>query len=229
MAGFVSAKGVEPLETVVLTPGQMATVHMILSVLLDYPRENFGEALDATDDSTLTLPDEVRGDIDRFVDWARGTGQRGVEEHYVDMFDQRRRCALYLTYYAVGDTRQRGAAILGFREAMKAVGFEAARDELPDYLPVVLEMSAMSSDPVALELLASHREGIEVMRAALHGYDSPYAHLLNALCRTLPPVSDEVVERFQRLVTQGPPGEMVGVDDLPFPTISNTADDGRRA
>ncbi|MBN9620909.1 MAG: hypothetical protein J0H43_14445 [Actinobacteria bacterium] len=65
-------------------------------------------------------------------------------------------------------------------------------------------------DRLVLELLASHREGIEVMRSALRGYRSPYAHLLDALCRTLPPVDAATHERYQRLVTQGPPAEMVG-------------------
>jgi nitrate reductase delta subunit len=197
---------------------------MILSVLLDYPGEAYDEALEAAASSASTLPAAVRDDVLAFVEWARSAGPRAVAEHYVDTFDQRRRCALYLSYYAVGDTRQRGVAILGFKAVVRALGYELERDELADYLPLVLELSARTGDRIALDLLASHRDGIEVMRSALRGYGSSYARLLDALCRTLPPVDDRTAERYQRLITQGPPAEMVGVGaDLPFPLTDRSA------
>ncbi len=202
------------------SPDQLRTAHMVVSVLLDYPGERYDEALAAAEQSAAGLPDPVRDDVLEFVASARSAGPRAVAEHYVDTFDQRRRCALYLSYYAVGDTRQRGVALLGFQAVMRALGFERARDELADYLPLVLELSARTGDRLALDLLASHREGIEVARSALRGFGSPYAHLLDALCHTLPPVDEQTRERYQRLVTQGPPAEMVG---LPFPLTDRSA------
>ncbi len=209
-ARLLDAPRLPRLEAVRLTPEQLRTVHMTLSVLLDYPPDDLAALLDAAGESLVGLPAQVRDDVSVFADWAREAGQRAVAEHYVDTFDQRRRCALYLSYYAVGDTRQRGVAILGFQAVLRALGWEQARDELADYLPLVLELSARTGDRLALDLLASHRDGIEVMRSALRGFRSPYAHLLDALCRTLPPVDDATRDRYQRLVTQGPPSETVG-------------------
>ena len=210
-ARMVHAPRLPELAPVACTPEQLRTAHMVLSVLLDYPSEHIGPVLDAAEQSLPGLPAAVQADVTAFLDWARTSGTRAVAEHYVDTFDQRRRCALYLSYYAVGDTRQRGVAILGFKAVVRALGFEQVRDELADYLPLVLELSGSTGDPLVLELLAAHREGIEVMRSALRGYRSPYAHLLDALCRTLAPVDAPTQERYQRLVTQGPPAEMVGV------------------
>ena len=209
-ARMVDSPRLPRLERTACTPDQLRTTHMIVSVLLDYPGEAYDEALAAASESADGLPAAVRDDVQEFVAWARSTGARAVAEHYVDTFDQRRRCALYLSYYAVGDTRQRGVAILGFQAVLRALGWEQARDELADYLPLVLELSARTGDRLALDLLASHRDGIEVMRSALRGFRSPYAHLLDALCRTLPPVDDATRDRYQRLVTQGPPSETVG-------------------
>ena len=76
-------------------------------------------------------------------------GQRALAEHYVETFDRRRRCCLYLSYYAVGDTRHRGAALLAFKQALAGAGWEQTSDELPDYLPLVLELSARSDDEIA--------------------------------------------------------------------------------
>ena len=97
----------------------------------------------------------------------RAWGARALVEYYVETFDRRRCCCLYLTYYAVGDTRHRGAAILAFKQALAGAGYEMTSGQLPDYLPVVLELSARSDDEIARVLLASHREGIEVLRSAL--------------------------------------------------------------
>ncbi len=184
---------------------------MLVAALLEYPEERFAPALDAYEQVRDDLPQGVQAHLDAFVDWAASRPRSEIAVHYVDTFDQQRRTALYLSYYVAGDTRLRGSAILGFKEFINAMGYENDNDELDDYLPVILELSATSGDPMVWELLASHRDGIEVMRSALHGVNSPYAHLLDALAVTLPEVSDEVIERFQRLVSQGPPTEMVGV------------------
>ncbi|BAW93730.1 nitrate reductase, delta subunit [Actinomyces sp. Chiba101] len=214
----------EPLEAVEMTASQRAAVHMCASLLLDYPSEGeLGRRLDAVEEALAGVPSPVRERLAGFVADARERGERALAEHYVDVFDRRRRCCLYLTYYAVGDTRQRGAALVAFKQALAASGYEMAGDELPDYLPVVLEFSARSAergDEIAGALLASHREGIEVLRSALTDIGSPYAGLVEAVCMTLAPLDEPTAERIRRLVAAGPPTETVGVTEvLPFPSV----------
>lgn len=254
------ADGLEPVPTASLTLAQRATCHMAVSLLLDYPDEaSFNERVAAAEEALAALPEAVASQLGTFTQVARERGTRALAEHYVATFDQRRRCCLYLSYYAVGDTRHRGAAILAFKEALAGAGFELERDELPDYLPLVLEASAQaaahlaqasggvepatypgeSTDPasggvgtqaqaaLSLEmidaLLAAHREGIEVLRAALADAGSPYVHLAQALIATLPQIDPATADRVRALVSAGPPTETVGVTDrLPFPTLPAT-------
>ena len=221
MVSFVRAPRVleKPAE-VQLTPSQRATVHMAASLLLDYPAEGTLETrLNAVEAELATLPAEVAVLLEEFIAQARRRGERAMAEHYVEIFDRRRRCCLYLTYYTVGDTRHRGAALLAFKQALAAAGYEMAADELPDYLPVVLELSARSGDEIAQTLLSSHREGIEVLRSALVDAGSPYAHLVEAISMTLPEIDAATADRVRALVAAGPPTETVGVTDmLPFPS-----------
>jgi len=166
----------------------------------------------------LVKPGQVLGTLKRAV--ADEWGVRGLQEHYVETFDQRRRCALSLTYYSHGDTRSRGIAILAFKEVMRRRGFEAARDELPDHLPVVLEFCALDESDIGGQMLAANREGLEVLRTALRSAGSPYSHLLEALVLTLPEPDERTLAGYRRLVSQGPPTELVGAGDLdatPFP------------
>ena len=150
-------------------------------------------------------PGRAGAPLAQFVATARAWGARALAEHYVETFDRRRRCCLYLTYYAVGDTRHRGAAILAFKQALAAAGYEMTCGELPDYLPVVLELSARSDDEIARVLLASHREGIEVLRSALVDVGSPYARLVEAVSMTLPRIDAATADRVRALVAAGPP------------------------
>ncbi len=222
MVSFVRAPRVlEAPPEVPLDSSQRATVHMAASLLLDYPAEGGLETrLDAVEAELATLPPEVAVLLEEFIAQARRRGERAMAEHYVEVFDRRRRCCLYLTYYTVGDTRHRGAALLAFKQALAAAGYEMAADELPDYLPVVLELSARSGDEVAGALLSSHREGIEVLRSALADAASPYAGLVEAVSMTLPRIDEATAERVRALVAAGPPTETVGVTDtLPFPTV----------
>ncbi|BDA63614.1 nitrate reductase molybdenum cofactor assembly chaperone [Actinomyces capricornis] len=222
MASFVRApRALEPPAPVELGPQQRATVHMAASLLLDYPQEGrLAPRLEAVSAAAADLPPQVAGLLEDFVARAHRCGERALAEHYVETFDRRRRCCLYLTYYAVGDTRHRGAAILAFKQALAAAGYEMTRDELPDYLPVVLELSARSDDEVAQALLSCHREGIEVLRSALADIGSPYGLLIEAVSMTLPAIDPATAARMRALVAAGPPTETVGVTDtLPFPTM----------
>lgn len=216
--GALPAQFVEP---VAVTEEQRRTIAMAASVLLRYPEADFGKRVALVREQLTSFPNEVAADITAFLDWADELGARGLEEHYVEVFDQRRRCSLFLSYYAVGDTRQRGMAILSFGEQLEALGFQLDSDELPDHLCVVLEALALSEGEAhgrAVEMLASYRDGIEVLRAALDQLGSPYVNLVVAICRVLPKVDPETAQKYVDLIRTGPPAEMVGIADLPFPT-----------
>ncbi len=219
------------LDPVTLTPTQRATVHMAASVLLDYPsperRGQFRVVRAAIDG----LPMSVGADLEAFLNAATVMSQQALEAHFTSIFDLKRKCCPYLSYYATGDTRNRGMALVRFIEAYRAAGWEPDPEELPDYLPMVLEFSARSDSPIAGELLASHRDGIEVLRTALESFASPYAHVVTAVCRSLPEIDDATRERYRSLVNEGPPTELVGLSFLgnlaPF-SPSGAASEGAR-
>ncbi|MBP2333185.1 nitrate reductase molybdenum cofactor assembly chaperone [Corynebacterium freneyi] len=209
-----------------MTDAQRRTVLMAAATLLDYPGGDAESRWDAVAQVLPDLPLEASDPLAGFIAHARAVGKRALEEHYVATFDQKRRCNLYLSYYATGDTRQRGVALLSFREMLAAVGLEQDRDELPDHLCVVCEAAARepgspeTGDAIAADVLATHRDGIEVLRHALADRGSAYSGVIDALVTALPPLDEETRERYLKLVTAGPPAELVGTLELPFP-VSN--------
>lgn len=206
-----------------VTEHQRRSVAMAVSVLLNYPDENYHETQAAVQAQLDGLPLEIAADFEAFFGWAQATSLRELEEHYVETFDQRRRCSLFLSYYAVGDTRQRGMAILAFGQQLRELGFDFdENNELPDHLCVVLEALGLSEGTAhqqAVEFVASYRDGLEVLRSALDNTGSPYVSLIIALCRALPQVDAETAQKYIDLIRTGPPAEVVGIADLPFPTV----------
>ena len=135
-------------------------------------------------------------------------------------FDHTRKCALYLTYFAYGDTRRRGVALVQFKQAYRRAGVEwdEAAEELPDHLCAVLQFGATVDADGAWKLLNDHRAGIEMLRLALSGWrnddgtiGSPWAGAVLALCATLPTLQGEEAAAVRRLVEEGPPAESVGL------------------
>lgn len=234
---FLSAPRLPHVRTVDASVEQRRRVFMCVSVLLDYPGADFWRRCEVVASELVDLPQDLAQPLSDFLTWARSLGEVGVAgnvqddsgvralaEHFVQTFDQRRRCALWLSYYAVGDTRQRGRAIIAFAEAMRSAGWElscsrrgGSLSELPDYLPVVLEFAGRDEGEVAWNLLAAHRDGLEVLRSALLTYESGYAHLLTAVCAALPDMDLQTLERFHQLVRQGPAAELVGAGAAPMP------------
>lgn len=203
--------------------GPARTAHMIAAVLLDYPDATFAEQIPVIRGELEALDEQVADEFQAFLDWAEQLSLDQIEAAYVDTFDRRRKCSLYLSYYTTGDTRQRGMALVTFQQAFEAAGWRVAQGELPDYLPAVLELSARTGDELAQHLLGVNREGLEVLRAALESLDSPWASVMRAVLATLGPIDDRAAAAFRKLVMEGPPSELVGIQDLPFPVTKESA------
>src|SRR6187431_1757582 len=204
----------DSLDALKLSAADRARVHMMASLLLDYPDDAWFGRLPTIREQAHGLPEAIQGALVRFMDAATSAGVTEWQRRYVVTFDLKRKCSLYLSYYATGDTRRRGAALVTFKEAYRAAGWEFDAPELPDYLPAVLEFSAVSDSPIASALISAHREGIEVLRAALEGISSPWADIVRAVTLSLPPIDERTRERFLALINEGPPVETVGLSFL---------------
>lgn len=197
--------------------------YKLASLLLQYPTATLIEGLDHLDAVASDVsPRASRDAFARFLAWLRVTPPEEVAQHYVETFDLRRRCALYLTYFRYGDTRKRGMSMLAVKSAYRAAGFTPTDDELPDYLPMVLDFAALS--PRGESLLRAHRADLELLRRALQQAKTPYAHVLDAVCGQLPRLHRRDVSLIDRAWTDGPPTEDVGLEPFAPPDYLSGAE-----
>ena len=187
----------------------------LASVLLQYPTVALFDGLGHLAEAASTAPRASREPFGKFLDWLRRTPPDTVAMHYVETFDLRRRCALYLTYYRYGDTRKRGMAMLAFKAAYRAAGFEPDENELPDYLPLVLDFAALH--PRGEKLLGARRADMELLLRALRDAQSPYAGIIEAVCTQLPSLRRPDQALVRRFWESGPPEEEVGLEPFAPP------------
>jgi nitrate reductase delta subunit len=192
-----------------------AAVYKLASVLLQYPTAALFRGLGELDAFAAATSPRARAAFARFLAWLRATPPGEVAEHYVQTFDLRRRCALYLTYYRYGDTRKRGMAMLAFKAAYREAGLVPSEHDLPDYLPMVLDFAALSGR--GRRLLRSRRADLELLRRALARAGSPYEDVVAAVCLTLPRLGRRELGQVLTAWESGPPREEVGLEPFAPP------------
>ena len=178
-----------------------------LSLALDYPDIELDAAL-----TRRQLPEP-------FASFRRDTPLGERQRRYVETFDLDRRTSLHLTYYLYGDTRKRGLALLRLKRLYAAAGLPFDADELPDFLPALLEFAAHARAEHGETLLAEHRLALELLRLRLAERSSPWACLLDALCASLARLASPERDRLARLLADGPPHEEVGLEPFAPPEV----------
>jgi nitrate reductase molybdenum cofactor assembly chaperone NarJ/NarW len=189
--------------------------YKIASLLLQYPTAALFDGLGQLTEAASAAPRASREPFGIFLGWLGRTSPDTVARHYVETFDLRRRCALYLTYYRYGDTRKRGMAMLVFKAAYRGAGLTPSDSELPDYLPMVLDFAALH--PRGEKLLRSHRADLELLLRALRDAESPYADVVGAVCAQLPALRRPDQALVRRFWESGPPEEEVGLEPFAPP------------
>lgn len=162
---------------------------MLFSQLLQYPDASWQ---DTSDEMYVNwchlLQDEEAASAKSLQELAgqclaefAGMDAETITAAYVKTFDFSKKANLYLTYGQLGDDRERGPALLKLKQVYEEEEIVLDTDELPDYLPLVLEFVAVASEDRGLGLLVSFRKALVSIRDALHQMASPYRHVLDAM------------------------------------------------
>lgn len=202
-----------------LTAEQLLIIWQSASLLLGYPDEELLARLDAIRRASREVPEAIGDSLREGADYLESTPLTKTQPEYVETFDNRRRCNLFLTYFAHGDTRKRGMALLRFKQTFIRSGFILDESELPDHLCVVLEYAALIDQEQGRQLMLDHRAGLELLRLSLRDLTSPWFCVVDAVCATLPPLRGDERDAVSRLAAAGPPEEEVGLTPYGTPSF----------
>lgn len=191
-------------------PGAAATdmqvAYMAASALLAYPEPDLLEALP---DLRAMLSGGHQTILAPLFDHLGSSDLIDLQECYVDTFDRRRAHSLHLFEHILGESRDRGQAMIDLRDEYLRHGLEPAAHQLPDYVPLFLEFLAQIPPADAAALLGDAIHVLARLGDKLVEAGSPYAVVFDLLRgftavapAPLPDLPDEAPE--EQPITFGP-------------------------
>jgi nitrate reductase molybdenum cofactor assembly chaperone NarJ/NarW len=198
------------------------SIYTLLSTLLDYPEAELLDALQEINQELTAFPESAHVALQPLLALLKERPLIELQENYVATFDRNPAHSLHLFEHVHGESRDRGQAMVDLLDEYRRLGLQMATNELPDHVPLFLEVLG-NIDPVQARALLD--EAIHVLAALgdrLARDESPYAGVFTVL-RTMtdvvpqaaetPPIRDmdEALERF------GPGAD--GVEPLLAPSM----------
>ena len=166
------------------TPVPASLSLRVLARLLSYPDAQLRGDLDDMRQALLTekaiTPARLEELNALISSLARGNALDN-EADYVEVFDRGRATSLHLFEHVHGDSRDRGPAMIDLAQTYEKAGLFLGPDEMPDYLPVVLEFVSTQPPKEARAFLGEMAHIFNAIFNALQQRNSPYASVLGAL------------------------------------------------
>jgi len=186
----------------------MIATYKVLSALLSYPTADLKAAARemnlALHVERLLQPDH-RAAVSSLIDEMAGRDLLDCQAAYVDLFDRTRSLSLYMFEHVHGESRDRGQAMVSLLERYRQAGFDLARNELPDYIPLFLEFLSTQPEADARASLAEAAHIFQALGERLKKRNSSYGAIMQALvslAHTAP--SEEILEELRKQKMEDP-------------------------
>lgn len=157
-------------------------VYKIASILLDYPDQEWLKHLpEIQKEVNLMNHATVQAYMTPFLYYLDATPFDELCERYVKTFDYHGVVSLNLTYNVFKDSRRRGEALIKLRQIFNESDLVLQTDELPDYLPLILEFLSVANEKNVHYLLKLHLNSIKQLEKDLSKNDSEYHFLIKSV------------------------------------------------
>lgn len=159
------------------------SLYKILSALLEYPEQDIIDALPEIKSllNDIPLRTQHRAMLENFIERLASNSLTELQAEYVKTFDLTPEHSLHLTHHLFGDDRGRGPALIDLAEYYKEYGLQVEGNELPDYLPMILEFSAELDETEAQMFLSQTVKVLQQLASNLEKTESPYAPLVRII------------------------------------------------
>lgn len=161
------------------------TVYSIISYLLQYPSDEIKQSMPVIKETIGEMEHpQLYMHLSSFFHWINDLSEADWEETYIQTFDFGKKTNLYISYDLKGEDKERGTVLLNLKQAYQAGGFKVDCDELPDYLPMMLEFCAHADPEDRRAMITTYLPQINGIREGLVEAQSGYTFILDALLVT---------------------------------------------
>ncbi|WHZ22031.1 MAG: Respiratory nitrate reductase delta chain [Nitrospira sp.] len=159
-------------------------LYKVIAVLLTYPEQDWLQSIGELRTTVAAETGRARRAGHRldglFTHFDRGPLIE-LQETYVETFDRNPAHSLSIFEHRMGESRERGEAMVRLVEEYREFGLEVMSHELPDFIPVFLEFLSLIPPEEAQRRLVGIDDVLQILRSRLTGAGSPYAGVFDAL------------------------------------------------
>lgn len=167
------------------TPDDAGVVLRAASALLDHPAVSGTDPIGLAEALAASPATPGHESLLRFLEWWQSIDTRERERRYVETFDEDPGISLFLIGGRPGASREQVERLVESRQSPSGTRDALRRAELPDYLPLLLQVAARL--PAARPALAGERPALEALAGALAQRRSPFVDVVAAVLAALPP------------------------------------------
>lgn len=158
----------------------------VLSLLIDYPTaDTFTEANRTLFEQDKALSKDERRSLLEIFDQLAKPVLLKQQTNYTGLFEMNRRYTLYMSYYKMTDSRERGTVLAKLKMLYEMFGVAETTSELSDYLPLMLDFWAVGDfldDPrrkdIQLALSVIEDGTYNLLKNAVIDSENPYIKLV---------------------------------------------------
>lgn len=162
----------------------MTITYRALAALLDYPTAELVAALPEIGmviDREVMLGRCERRALHALIAELAVADLLDAQEGYVELFDRGRSTSLHLFEHVHGESRDRGQAMVDLNATYAQAGLELAANQLPDYLPVLLEFLSLQPEAVGRDMLGDCAHIVRKVGDVLAKRKSAYSAVFTAV------------------------------------------------
>ena len=150
-----------------------------IAILLRYPDADTPKLAAALADEAMNTAHPCQEYLEAFALVARTSSQEEMAELYTRSFDLNPDCVLEIGWHLFGESYKRGQFLAMMRHHLRENDIDAGND-LPDYLPALLDLTMKLETQDAIDLVDDCiLPAMEKIQSAMK--DGAYTHLLQAL------------------------------------------------
>ncbi len=161
---------------------------VLLSRLIDYPdAQTFSQETKRELVATYPQTPQRQRILTLFDALGQGTVLQ-QQTHYANLFEMNKRYTLYMSYYKLADSRERGTILAKLKMLYEMFGVQVAGNELSDYLPMMLEFLAYGEftgdnrrQDLKLAFQVIEDGTYRLLQNAQAEIDDPYFQLIQAI------------------------------------------------
>ncbi|QKY68575.1 nitrate reductase molybdenum cofactor assembly chaperone [Lentibacillus sp. CBA3610] len=186
---------------------------MVASRLLSYPSGNDeNDVMNCVEE--MNVSETLKQEVWNAANAVYRIPLHDLQEIYVSTFDLKEKLGLYLSAHEFGDSPKRGAALIKLQKAVNQAGYERVDDELADYIPMLYELVAITSDKVNHERLIKRLSAVTQRIMDHLPETSPYYPIMQALMENVfEAPSKEDLEKMEQQ------REKADLEELPYPIM----------